>query len=86
MNEKSQFETLPWRDAACTVAAAEHCITCSDAALSACVIEVNLFLARVTVEGQTTEVDISLVDEVAVGDHLLIHGGVALAHLPAAER
>ena len=85
MSEKNQAETVPWPGVHCTSTPEDHCITCSDAALAACVIEVNFALARVTTEGQTTEVDISLVDQVAVGDHLLIHGGVAIARLPAAE-
>jgi len=61
----------------------EHCITCGDSALPARVITVDsaLALAQVEVNNQTTEVDISLVDAVRVGQILLVHGGVALGQL-----
>jgi hydrogenase assembly chaperone HypC/HupF len=57
-----------------------HCITCSDQALPARVIEVAeaTGMAMVEVQGSTTEVDINLVDDVEPGDMLLVHGGVAL--------
>lgn len=60
-----------------------HCITCSDEALPARVFEVasTQTMAWVKVSGQTTEVDVSLVDDVAIGHLLLVHGGVAIAHL-----
>lgn len=60
-----------------------HCITCSDEALPARVLSINeaAALAQVTVGGVTEEVDISLVDAVAPGDLLLVHGGVALSNL-----
>ena len=38
-------------------------------------------LALVAVEDTTAEVDITLVDDVAPGDCVLIHGGVAIAKL-----
>ncbi len=67
-------------------AEAFHCITCSDEALPARVFSIDeeANLAVVSVGSgavSTTEVDISLVDEVAPGDVLLVHGGVALSHL-----
>lgn len=34
--------------------------------------------ATVSVEGAVREVDVSLVDEVAVGDYVLVHAGFAL--------
>jgi len=65
-----------------------HCITCSDEALSARVLQVDpaMALAQVEMAGMEmtdviTEVDISLLEDVAVGSWLLIHGGVALEHL-----
>lgn len=62
-----------------------HCITCSDEALPARVLSINeaTALAQVAVGGITEEVDISLVDAVAPGDLLLVHGGVALSNLGA---
>lgn len=60
-----------------------HCVTCSDEALPARVLSVNeaAALAQVEVGGITEEVDVSLVDAVAPGDLLLVHGGVALSNL-----
>jgi hydrogenase maturation factor len=57
-----------------------HCITCSDEALAVTVLQLDeqLLLAQVEVRGQLTEIDVSLVDEVKVGQTLLVHGGVAL--------
>ena len=60
-----------------------HCITCSDEALPATVVSVDADagLAIVVVNGAAAEVDITLVDEVGPGHVLLVHGGVAIAHL-----
>ena len=60
-----------------------HCITCSDQALPARVLSIDevLALATVAVGNATEQVDISLVDDVALGDMLLVHGGVALNNL-----
>jgi hypothetical protein len=57
-----------------------RCITCGDEALPATVLQIDELLgtAVVAVENETTEIDISLVDDVAVGQVLLVHGGVAL--------
>ena len=67
-------------------AADGHCVTCSDEALPATVVRVDLAagLAVVAVDGSTVEVDVTLVDAVAPGHVLLIHGGVAIAHLEPA--
>lgn len=73
---------LPLEGAAyCTPTADGHCITCSDEALSATVVSVNAELgsALVTVQDTTEEIDITLVDTVAPGDVVLVHGGVAIA-------
>ena len=76
---------------ACAPDAAGHCITCSDEARPAAVLHLDpaAQTARVIIDGQAAEVDISLLDAVAPGDTLLVHGGVALfnhgqSH-PAAE-
>jgi hydrogenase maturation factor len=60
-----------------------HCITCSDEALEVQVLSIDeaTGLALVAVEDVTEEVDITLIEHVAPGDLLLVHGGVAIAHL-----
>jgi hydrogenase maturation factor len=73
---------LPLEGAAyCTPTADGHCITCSDEALSATIVSVNQEQgsALVTVQEVTEEIDITLVDTVAPGDIVLVHGGVAIA-------
>src|SRR5450759_1847256 len=68
-----------------------HCATCSDEALPARVLRVDQEsgLALVSVVGTrfiaspketVEEIDITLVDEVAPGDLLRVHGGGAIAH------
>ena len=59
----------------------EQCITCSDQALPARVLSVQRErgLALVESEQTTTEVDVTLIEDVAPGDILLVHGGVALS-------
>lgn len=59
-----------------------YCITCSDEALPARVLNVEpeTGLALAEVLGTPTEIDISLVEAVVPGDWLLVHGGVAIAH------
>ncbi len=58
-----------------------HCLACSDEAILVKVLSVNQAtgLALVEVSDQTEEVDITLVEDVAPGDMLLAHGGVAIA-------
>lgn len=67
-------------------AADVHCVTCSDEALPATVVRVDQAagLAIVMVAGGRAEVDVTLVDAVAPGHVLLVHGGVAIAHLEPA--
>ena len=64
-----------------------HCITCSDEAVAVKVLQVKQEsgLALVEVEDQTEEVDITLVEQVAPGAMLLVHGGVAIALLEEAH-
>jgi hydrogenase maturation factor len=73
-------------DPRATCAADGHCVTCSDEALPATVVRVDQVagLAVVAVNGGTAEVDVTLVDGVVPGHVLLIHGGVAIAHLEPA--
>src|SRR5262249_36946906 len=69
----------------CTPDMNGHCATCADEALPAKVLRVDdvTGLALVMLNGATGEVDISLVEDVAPGTVLLIHGGVAIANLGA---
>jgi hydrogenase assembly chaperone HypC/HupF len=61
----------------------EHCLTCSDAMLPVRVLSLHkeTGMALVEFEGQQEEIDVSLVEQVAPGTFLLVHGGVALACL-----
>jgi len=65
----------------CELDAEGHCITCSDEALTARVLRIDqdTGIAFVTIEEATEEVDITLIDDVAPGDMILVHGGVAIA-------
>jgi hydrogenase expression/formation protein HypC len=47
-------------------------------AVPAEVIELTGNIAKVSVEGALREVNVLLVDEVAVGDYVLVHAGFAL--------
>ncbi len=65
----------------CDLDAEGHCITCSDEAIPARVLRIDqdTGVAFVTIEDTTEEVDITLIDNVVVGDVILVHGGVAIA-------
>lgn len=65
----------------CLPASTFHCVTCADEALEAQVLAIDALnaVALVVADGVTGEVDISLIDDLAPSDRLLIHGGVALA-------
>ncbi len=80
-------ELEPIEDVSCTLDAEGHCITCSDEALHVrvlCVDEENE-LAQVTIDGTEEEIDISLVERIAPGDVLLVHGGVAIERIDEAS-
>ena len=67
---------------ACGYDQSGHCVTCGDEALEAVVLQVgDDGTALVAVGDQTAEIDVSLVEELAQGDRVLIHGGVALARI-----
>ncbi len=68
--------------ARCELDAEGHCITCSDEAVPVTVVRADqeTGVALVKVKNKTEEVDITLVEHVAPGDTLLVHGGVAIAH------
>jgi len=65
----------------------EVCITCSDQLLTVLVVDVDTATgtARGTVDGELVEVGVDLIDDVAAGDVLLCHGGVALQRGVPAE-
>ena len=67
----------------CVLDAEGHCITCSDEATPARIMQIDLDQGTALVDllSQPTEVDITLVDAVMPGDWLLVHGGVAIATL-----
>ena len=71
----------------CIPTAEGHCITCSDEAIPATVLRVDeeSGLALVTVQETTEEIDITLVDTIAPGDIVLVHGGVAIGLLSEAS-
>jgi D-sedoheptulose 7-phosphate isomerase len=57
----------------------EHCVTCSDEAVDVVVLELlGDGLARVGTDDGIEEVSVALVDA-AVGDHVLVHAGEAIA-------
>lgn len=64
----------------CVPDAHGRCTTCSDEALPATVLTVNAaeWTAIALINDEPAEIDISLVDNVAKGQLLLVHGGVAL--------
>jgi hydrogenase maturation factor len=71
---------------ACQGSRALRCITCSDEALPARVLRVDgAGLALVALDDATTrEIDVTLLEQVAPGDWVLMHGGVALGTLEEA--
>jgi hydrogenase maturation factor len=80
IHQQQVLEPITPLGAYCEPDAHGRCITCSDEALPATVLAIDElgWTAVVQIEDQTTEIDISLVDDVSVGTILLAHGGVAL--------
>lgn len=80
-------ELPPAEAVACGLDTEGHCVTCSDEALPATVLQVDqeAGLALVTVKETTVEIDITLVESATPGDLLLVHGGVAIARLAEAS-
>ena len=81
------MSTVPTAQPAC---GSEHCITCGDQALAMRVMELDaatsLAECRLLDElpaslGGEETVDVSLLDEVAVGDVVLVHAATALTRL-----
>ena len=82
-----KYELTPIDDVFCSLDAEGHCITCSDEALQVHVLHVDEEngLAQVTIHETSEEIDITLVEGVAPGDVLLVHGGVAIARVEEAN-
>ncbi len=83
-----KHELDPIEDVSCTLDGEGHCTTCSDEAQQVRVLSVNEEngLAQVTFDGtKEEEVDITLVESIAPGDVLLVHGGVAIARVSEAS-
>ena len=82
-----KHELTPISNSSCVLDAEGHCVTCSDEALPAKVLRIDeqSGLALVTVKDATEEIDITLVDDVAPGDFLLVHGGVAIGHVSTTD-
>ena len=64
-----------------TGVAPERCITCSDEAVEAVVVELDGLEAVVLVGEGRGRVAVDLVPDVAPGDRLLCHAGIALERL-----
>ena len=64
-----------------TGVAPERCITCSDEAVEAVVVEVDGLEAIVRVDGREERVAVDLVPDASAGDLLLCHAGIALERL-----
>ena len=75
----------------CQLDADQHCLTCSDEAIPVRVKNIDAISGIAVVEvsngsgSQLEEVDITLVEDVVPDALLLVHGGVAIAHLEESE-
>ena len=78
------FPPITLRGATCIPDVHGHCVTCNDDADQVTVLEVrDESTALVSLNGVTSEIDISLIDDVQAGQILLVHGGVALERVEA---
>ena len=61
----------------------EHCITCSDEGVEMGVLAVGAdgLADCAAPDGVRSQVEVALVGDVLPGDALLVHAGVAIAHL-----
>ena len=64
----------------------EVCVTCGDVAVPAAVVRVSGATAVVRTAQGEEEADVTLVEPVAAGEVLLVHGGVALERVRPIER
>ncbi len=59
-----------------------RCITCADEGVEGRVVALHEdALAEVEMGGEVREVAVELLEDVTVGDRVLVHAGVAIAHL-----
>jgi len=81
--EKVDLMTLAQGAPSCLPDAQGHCATCADEALPATVLRVDAASGLAFVQGADTteEIDITLVEDIAPGDVVLVHGGTAIALL-----
>lgn len=90
MNTKRLIQMDPapqtFESSYCEPDAHGYCATCSDEAVPARVLQIRSAepTALVEINGRETEIDISLVEDVAPGRILLVHGGVAVGSLEEA--
>jgi hydrogenase maturation factor len=86
-SSQSEPTPLPTVKTACDLNGEGHCITCSDEATPVKIVSVDQTtgLAIVEVQNVLEEIDITLVDDVTVGDIVLAHGGVAIGHPDEAQ-
>jgi hydrogenase assembly chaperone HypC/HupF len=65
-----------------------YCVTCSDEAIPAQVVSIEPAsgMAVVQIGQETAEVDVTLVEQLAPEDWVLVHGGVAIATLEEGNR
>ena len=71
------------RSSATLACGSEHCITCADEGVEMRVVALGPdgLADCAGPEGARSEVEVALVEAVAPGDALLVHAGVAIAHL-----
>ena len=74
-------------EVSCALDGEGYCITCSDEAVQVRVVSVNEDngLALVSIHDIEEEIDVTLVEHIEPGDVLLVHGGVAIAHVDEAS-
>ena len=79
---ESAATRVPIVKTACDLNTEGHCITCSDEAIPVKIVSIDQAtgLALVEVQDVIEEIDITLVDDISVGDIVLAHGGVAIGH------
>ena len=80
--------SAPANAAAACELAADHCITCGDEGIPMRVLEIRPDGIAVCVDGDHRRHDVAteLVGAPAGGDTVIVHAGVAIAHLQAAPR
>jgi hydrogenase expression/formation protein HypC len=67
---------------------ADHCVTCADDGVAMRIVSLdagNGLAVSVDEEGRLATVETSLVGDVAAGDSMLVHAGVALVRLTEQE-